>query len=124
METQQAEESRPDGQLQDDGAAEPSTSGTAEEQQAPMPFETALTARFRGKYKPLEPPTYEQMMSEDVMNNCFIKSVLAGAMGGALGVAFGLFTASLDTGVRLAKGNVAVQLPHAASQTSVCTIRQ
>ena len=75
---------------------EPSTSG---EEQQPAVFDTAITERFRGKYQPIMPPSYEQMLSEDVMNNCAVKSVIAGAMGGALGVAFGIFTASLDTGV-------------------------
>ena len=61
---------------------------------------TSLTRRFKGKIQPLSMPSYEQMMQEDVMNNCAVKSAIAGVMGGLLGVAFGIFTASLDTGVR------------------------
>jgi hypothetical protein len=81
-------------------APQPSTSTSAAETQVePLPFATRLTERFRGKYKPVDIPSYEIMFQEDVlMNNCFSKSVIAGVMGGALGVAFGLFTASLDTG--------------------------
>jgi hypothetical protein len=38
-------------------------------------------------------------LQEEMMNNCGVKSVIAGVMGSALGVAFGVFTASLDTQV-------------------------
>lgn len=89
--------------------AEPSTSNTEQQQQQdaeddgninPM-LQTALTKRFRGKFEPLAMPTYETMMQEDFMNNCAVRSTIAGGMGGLLGVAFGVFTASLDTQVRL-----------------------
>lgn len=59
--------------------------------------ETNLTARYRGRFQPLSPPSYEQMMGEDALNNCAVKSIIAGAMGGALGVAFGIFSASMET---------------------------
>jgi hypothetical protein len=39
------------------------------------------------------------MMAEDAMNNCGVRAIIAGAGGALLGVAFGVFTASLDTGV-------------------------
>lgn len=48
----------------------------------------------------MQMPTYESMMQEDFMNNCAVRSTIAGGMGGMLGVAFGIFTASLDTQVR------------------------
>lgn len=64
-------------------------------------LQTSLTKRFRGKIQPLQMPNYESMMQEDFMNNCAVRSAIAGTMGGALGVAFGVFTASLDTQVRL-----------------------
>jgi hypothetical protein len=66
-----------------------------------MPYvHTHLTERFRGKFQRLEFPTFEQMMAEDAMNNCGVRSVIACVGGAVLGVAFGIFMGSVDTGVR------------------------
>jgi hypothetical protein len=90
------------------GGSDPSSSGNALDAAAAaaasgspdMPYvHTSLTQRFRGKFQRLEFPTFEQMMAEDAMNNCGVRSVIAAAGGALLGVAFGIFTASLDTGV-------------------------
>jgi hypothetical protein len=70
-------------------------------------LQTALTKRFQGRYQPLQMPTPEQIMGEDLMNNCLVKCLLSGAGGGVLGAAFGIFTASLDTSVRTASNPVA-----------------
>lgn len=80
-------------------AAEPSTSQQEEPASINPMMQTALTKRFQGRFEPLQMPTYESMMQEDFMNNCAVRSVIAGGMGGMLGVAFGIFTASLDTQV-------------------------
>lgn len=47
-------------------------------------------------YPQLELPSPERMMQEDIMSNCFIKTALAGVMGGVSGVALGLFFAALE----------------------------
>jgi import inner membrane translocase subunit TIM22 len=52
--------------------------------------------KTRAKYQPISLPTTEQMMMEDVMSNCFVKTAISGLMGGVAGVAFGLFSASLE----------------------------
>jgi import inner membrane translocase subunit TIM22 len=48
------------------------------------------------KYQKLEPVHYEQIMQEDMMNNCAVKSTISGVMGGAMGIAFGVFMSSLE----------------------------
>ena len=50
----------------------------------------------KNKFKQIELPTGEQMMMEDVMGNCFVKTAVSGVMGGLAGVAFGLFSASME----------------------------
>lgn len=82
-----------------DPSSQPSTSQPEEAADIHPMLQTSLTKRFTGKYKPLQMPTYDLIMQEDMMNNCGVKSVIAGVMGGVLGVAFGVFTASLDTQV-------------------------
>lgn len=51
-------------------------------------------------YKRLDMPTAEQIMSEDFMNNCAVRTVLSGVMGAGLGVMFGLFMGTMDGAVR------------------------
>ncbi|KAI8465875.1 MAG: Tim17/Tim22/Tim23/Pmp24 family-domain-containing protein [Monoraphidium minutum] len=64
-----------------------------------MPYvHTSLTERFQGKFQRLEFPSFEQMMAEDAMNNCGVRSAMAAAGGVLLGAAFGVFMASADTG--------------------------
>lgn len=41
-------------------------------------------------------PTGEEIIAQDMFNNCFVKSAISGAMGGVAGVAFGLFSASME----------------------------
>lgn len=41
-------------------------------------------------------PTPEQIAQEDLLNNCFVRTVISGIMGGGLGVVFGLFTSTLE----------------------------
>lgn len=50
-------------------------------------------------YKRVELPTAEQIMQEDFMNNCAVRTVLSGVMGSALGVVFGVFMGTMDSSV-------------------------
>ncbi|KAL8481811.1 hypothetical protein ACS0TY_027554 [Phlomoides rotata] len=48
---------------------------------------------------PIEPihlPTLEEIRGQDIWNNCAVRSVVSGVMGGGMGLAFGMFLASFD----------------------------
>ena len=47
-------------------------------------------------YKKVEMPTPEQIVMDDLMNNCLVKSVLATVMGGVLGAAMGIFFGAFE----------------------------
>jgi mitochondrial import inner membrane translocase subunit TIM22 len=53
-------------------------------------------------YKRLDLPSPEQIMQEDMMNNCGVRTVLSGAMGSVLGVVFGIFMGTMDSSVSMA----------------------
>ena len=53
-------------------------------------------ARKPRTYQKVEMPTPEQMMMDDAMNNCVVKSVLATVMGGVLGAAMGIFFGAFE----------------------------
>lgn len=58
------------------------------------------TSSQEAEKKPIEPirlPTVEDVRGQDIWNNCAIRSVASGIMGGGLGLAMGLFLGSLDT---------------------------
>ena len=68
--------------------AEASSSG----QQGPQ-------AKKKKEYARIEPTTPEQLVQEDMINNCAVKTVISGVMGSALGVAFGIFMGAMDSAV-------------------------
>lgn len=47
--------------------------------------------------------TREERIINNIMENCVFKSVLAGVLGAGVGVAFGLFTASMDPSLSISK---------------------
>lgn len=47
------------------------------------------------QYKMVVLPTPEQLAQEDFMNNCMVRGTISLVMGGAMGVAFGLFMGGL-----------------------------
>lgn len=48
------------------------------------------------KYKRVEMPTPDQIMMDDTMNNCAVKTVLATVMGSVLGAAMGIFFGAFE----------------------------
>lgn len=69
----------------------PSTSGA--EGSAPP----GSQGKPKKQYKQLAMPSPEQMVQEDVMNNCGVRTVLAAVMGAGLGAVFGIFMGTMDT---------------------------
>ncbi|PSC72764.1 import inner membrane translocase subunit Tim22 [Micractinium conductrix] len=77
----------------------PSTSSSA-----PPKDQSHLPPGLR-KYRRLDAPTQEAIASEDFMNNCVVRTVLSCVLGGGMGVMFGIFMGTMDTGA--AMGGVA-----------------
>ncbi|KAI3747261.1 hypothetical protein L6452_09714 [Arctium lappa] len=46
--------------------------------------------------EPIRLPTIEEVRGQDIWNNCAVRSVASGVMGGGLGLAMGLFLGALD----------------------------
>ena len=57
--------------------------------------------RKRKEYARIEPHSPEQLVQEDMINNCAVKTVISGIMGSALGICFGVFMGAMDSAVRL-----------------------
>ncbi|GFR50859.1 hypothetical protein Agub_g13144 [Astrephomene gubernaculifera] len=54
------------------------------------------TEKKKKQWQQLAMPTHEELAAQEFMNNCLIKSALSGLMGGVAGLAFGLFTSSME----------------------------
>ena len=75
-------------QMADDAdGRQPSTSTTQAPQKQPK------------QYKKLDPVTPDQLAQEELMNNCFVKTVISGVMGSGLGLVFGVFMGAMDSAV-------------------------
>ena len=88
-----------DKQMSSDDAASASTdaspsASTSDQAESTPPL--TLGAQTKNKFKPIALPNAEQMMMEEIMNNCFVKTGVSTVMGGLAGVAFGLFSASME----------------------------
>jgi import inner membrane translocase subunit TIM22 len=78
-------------------AADPEPTAAAAATDAGQPAEQpAQPGKKKKQYQQLQPVTYEQIMQEDMMNNCAVRSTISGAMGGLMGVAFGVFMSSME----------------------------
>ena len=80
--------------------SETPTSGAGGEMDAPAAAAPAAPAPPPGapepKYKRIDMPTQDDMIMQDFMNNCAVKTVLATVMGGFLGAAMGVFFGAFD----------------------------
>lgn len=46
--------------------------------------------------EPVTLPTFEDIRGQDIWNNCAVRSVVSGVMGGGLGILMGVFLGALD----------------------------
>lgn len=62
--------------------------------------ETAASREVeKAPIEPLRMPTVEEIRGQDIWNNCVVRSVASGVMGGGLGLMMGLFLGALDNPV-------------------------
>ncbi|XP_054811681.1 mitochondrial import inner membrane translocase subunit TIM22-4-like [Prosopis cineraria] len=66
--------------------------------------------------EPIRLPTVEEIRGQDIWNNCAMRSVVSGVMGGGLGLLMGLFIGSLDTHVMQEEMSGRQQLIYQAKQ--------
>ena len=59
----------------------------------------ASTQKPKKQYRQVQMPTAEQMVQEDMMNNCAVRTVMSGVLGSGLGLVFGVVMGTMDAGV-------------------------
>ncbi|PNH03060.1 Mitochondrial import inner membrane translocase subunit Tim22 [Tetrabaena socialis] len=74
-----------------DSSASASTSASPPAPSAPSP-----APKKKKEWERISMPTAEEMTASEFMNNCAVKSALSCVMGGVAGLAFGLFTSSME----------------------------
>ncbi len=71
-------------------------SSSSADSAAPPPPQQEPKKKSKPWLQPITLPNAEQIMMQDIQNNCFVKTGISGLMGGVAGVAFGLFSASME----------------------------
>lgn len=84
-------------------SSSPVPSADAPAQQLPdtPPQKPAVKGKPKKEYRQIQMPSAEQIVQEDMMNNCGIRTVMSGVMGMGLGVLFGVVMGTMDAGVSL-----------------------
>ncbi|KAF5446660.1 hypothetical protein F2P56_032270 [Juglans regia] len=67
------------------GTGNESTNGSSSSKEAERPT-----------IEPLRLPTVEEIRGQDIWNNCAVRSIVSGVMGGGLGLFMGMFLGALD----------------------------
>ena len=79
----------------------PSADPPAQQKLEQPPQQPAVKGKPKKEYRQIQMPTAEQIVQEDMMNNCGIRTAMSGVMGMGLGVLFGVVMGTMDAGVRL-----------------------
>jgi type IV secretory pathway VirB10-like protein len=100
-ESQSSSSSQPTSNGSASQAAEASAAPTSSQEPQPQSQEQqqqqqAAAGPKKKKWEPLQVPSPMQIVQEDAMNNCLVKGTISCVMGGLAGLAFGLFTASIE----------------------------
>ncbi|KAL5580660.1 hypothetical protein UlMin_013102 [Ulmus minor] len=66
--------------------------------------------------EPIRMPTVEEIRGQDLWNNCAMRSVVSGAMGGGLGLFMGLFLGSLENPIMQSEMSAKEQFIFTAKQ--------
>ena len=82
------EDTSPPGSIQEDSEAARATKDSSSKE-----------AKKKKTYQQVTMPSHEQIMQEDFMNNCAIRTGLSGVMGLGLGAMFGVAMGTFDTAV-------------------------
>uniref|UniRef100_A0ACD5YLZ8 Uncharacterized protein n=1 Tax=Avena sativa TaxID=4498 RepID=A0ACD5YLZ8_AVESA len=61
-------------------------------------------------------PSPDEMKAQEMWNNCFVRSVMSGVMGGGLGVLMGLFVGALDNPIMQEEMTARQQIVYQAKQ--------
>lgn len=85
-----------DGAAPSSSSPVPSADPSAQEPPATQPTNKGKPKK---EYRQMQMPTPEQIVQEDMMNNCGIRTVMSGVMGMGLGLVFGVVMGSMDAGV-------------------------
>lgn len=62
------------------------------------------------------PPSREEMMAQELFNNCAVKAIISGVMGGGMGVMFGMLFGALEQPIHVEEMTLRQQLTHGARQ--------
>lgn len=84
-------------------SSSPVPSADAPAQQLPdtPPQKPAVKGKPKKEYRQIQMPSADQIVQEDMMNNCGVRTVMSGVMGMGLGVLFGVVMGTMDAGVSL-----------------------
>ncbi|KAH7667542.1 mitochondrial import inner membrane translocase subunit TIM22 protein [Dioscorea alata] len=84
---------------------------TSESEPQPAPTEAE-----KPKIEPLRLPTPEEVRGQDIWNNCAVRSVFSGVLGGGLGIFMGLFLGALDNPITQEEMTAKQQFIYTAKQ--------